>query len=159
MANLLLGGVYNHFLTSYASKDVTQSDTHKKDELRDIYKSIVKMNQDAPLYLLPKDGSAEESAISLKEEARQLSGTLSSLQGKGDDALSGQLTAYSSDEDVLSAVYIGSDDDAPAAVSMHVDSKQAITTSMRGSATRATNFSLPSVPAKRTGMYRNVSPV
>ena len=122
MANLLLGGVYNHFLTSYASKDVTQSDTHKKDELRDIYKSIVKMNQDAPLYLLPKDGSAEESAISLKEEARQLSGTLSSLQGKGDDALSGQLTAYSSDEDVLSAVYIGSDDDAPAAVSMHVDS-------------------------------------
>ncbi|MCH4193249.1 MAG: flagellar filament capping protein FliD [Butyrivibrio sp.] len=122
MANLLLGGVYNHFLTSYASKDVTQSDTHKKDELRDIYKSIVKMNQDAPLYLLPKDGSAEESAISLKEEARQLSGTLSKLQGSGTDALSGQQTAYSSDEDVLSASYIGSDDDTPAPVSMHVDS-------------------------------------
>ena len=44
MANLLLSGVYNHFLTTYASKEVSQSDTHKREELRNIYKSIVKIN-------------------------------------------------------------------------------------------------------------------
>ena len=121
MANLLLSGVYNHFLTTYVSKDVSQSDTHKREELRNIYKSIVKINQESPLYLLPKDTTIEASAIGLKEEARHLQKSLSALVSASDHSRSGQKMAYSSDESAVSASYIGSDNEAAAPVSVHVD--------------------------------------
>ena len=47
MANsIALNAVYDHILTNYASKDVSnrQTETHKKSELRGIYNSIVKIN-------------------------------------------------------------------------------------------------------------------
>lgn len=122
MANLLLSGVYNHFLTTYASKEVSQSDTHKREELRNIYKSIVKINQESPLYLLPKDTSTEVSAIGLKEEARHLQKSLSALVSSSDQSLSGQKTAYSTDENAVTASYVGAEEDTAAPVSLHVDS-------------------------------------
>ena len=51
MAGVSLNGVYNHFIQDYVSKDVTQADAHRKDELRDVYKSIAKINKQSPLYL------------------------------------------------------------------------------------------------------------
>ena len=38
MAGISLNGVYNHFIQDHVSKDVTQADAHRKDELRDVYK-------------------------------------------------------------------------------------------------------------------------
>ena len=45
MAGISLNGAYNHFIQDYVSKDVTQADAHRKDELRDVYKSIAKINK------------------------------------------------------------------------------------------------------------------
>ena len=45
MAGISLNGVYNHFIQDHVSKDVTQADAHRKDELRDVYKSIAKINK------------------------------------------------------------------------------------------------------------------
>ena len=57
MAGISLNGVYNHFIQDHVSKDVTQADAHRKDELRDVYKSIAKINKNSPLYLLSKKHS------------------------------------------------------------------------------------------------------
>jgi len=106
MANVMMSGVYNHFLTSYASADTTKADSHKKNELKDIYKSIVRINKDSPLYLLKQDNKTQENAIALKEAARKMQGDLSLLKGDDDSLFTGK-TASSSDEKAVSATFIG----------------------------------------------------
>ena len=67
MAGISLNGAYNHFIQDYVSKDVTQADAHRKDELRDVYKSIAKLNKKSPLYLLTDDDSSRNEAIDIQE--------------------------------------------------------------------------------------------
>ena len=71
---------YNHYLTAYVPK-TTQYDTHKKSELRSIYNSIVKLNKDAPLYILDTSSESRQFAVGLKEGARNLRNTIASLGG------------------------------------------------------------------------------
>ncbi|MDD6580661.1 MAG: flagellar capping protein, partial [Lachnospiraceae bacterium] len=62
-----LNTVYNHFMTTYAPEGTNSKyDTHKKSELRGVYNSIVKMNKDAPLFLLDSSPKTQEFAVSLK---------------------------------------------------------------------------------------------
>lgn len=105
--NIMSNGIYNHFLTSYASNDITKADSHKKDELKDIYKSIVRINKDSPLYLLKQDSVNEETAIAFKESARKLQGDLAMLKGDGDSGDFNNKVAFSSDTEAVSATYIG----------------------------------------------------
>ena len=121
MAGIILNGAYNHYLTTYASKEVTQSSTNKKDDLRNIYKSIVKSNQNNPLYLMNQDDHAEESAIDLKEHARLLQRTLSTLSDIGQEKPLGSRSAFSSNSDIVSANYIGEGDEEPPSFSVKVD--------------------------------------
>ena len=111
MAGIILNGAYNHYLTTYASKEVTQSSANKKDDLRNIYKSIVKSNQNNPLYLMNQDDHAEESAIDLKEHARLLQRTLSTLSDIGQEKPLGSRAAFSSNSDIVDATYIGEGDE------------------------------------------------
>ena len=75
-----LNTVYNHFMTTYAPEGTNSKyDTHKKSELRGVYNSIVKMNKDAPLFLLDSSPKTQEFAVSLKESARSLKNVISSL--------------------------------------------------------------------------------
>ena len=108
MSNAIISNVYNHYLTTYAPKSTTQYDTHKKSELRTIYNSIVKMNKEAPWYLEVKNKDTQEYAVSLKENARLLHNTIASLGGLDANTSLEKKTAYSSDPDIVSAVYVGS---------------------------------------------------
>ena len=54
----IMNTVYNNYLTTYASRQITKYDTHKKSELRSVYNSIVKLNKDTPWYL-PSHRSAD----------------------------------------------------------------------------------------------------
>ena len=130
IANLILSGAYNHFLTSYASssKLVSSSDTHKKDELKNIYKSIVKHNTDSPLYVLSQDDafSDQSSAIDLKEQARLLSSQLSDINsGDANDESGGnaysQKIAFSSNDDAVSVSYVGALASSSNGFELHVD--------------------------------------
>lgn len=108
MANsIALNAVYDHILTNYASKDVSnrQTETHKKSELRGIYNSIVKINKDSPLFLLKDDAEDEAGAVELKEEARALRSTIYGLANIDEDILD-QKSAYSSDEDAVEATLV-----------------------------------------------------
>ncbi len=119
--NIMSNGIYNHFLTSYASNDITKADSHKKDELKDIYKSIVRINKDSPLYLLKQDSVNEETAIAFKECARKLQGDLAALKGDGENSDFNTKVAFSSNNDAVTATYIGSSEADPPSFDITVE--------------------------------------
>lgn len=106
--SMTLSTVYNNYLSTYTPKALTKYDTHKKSELRDVYNSIVKMNKDAPWYLPTTSRQTQHYAVDLKENARELHNTIAQLGGleEGNGLLS-KKSAYSSDEDIVKATYIG----------------------------------------------------
>ena len=107
--NTAISTVYNHFLTTYAPQGTNSKyDTHKKSELRGLYNSIVKMNKEAPLFLLDTSPATQEFAVGLKENARSLKNVISSLSMDDSDNMLDQKAVASSDEDVISASFIGS---------------------------------------------------
>jgi len=119
-----LNTIYNHFMTTYAPKGVSSRyDTHKKSELRGVYNSIVKMNKEAPLFLLDNSDSAKEFAVGLKEGTRELKNTISSISAGGADDLLSKKAVSSSDESVISASYIGEIKDESKAPTLNIEVK------------------------------------
>ncbi len=107
MAGISLNGAYNHFIQDYVSKDVTHADTHRKEELRDVYKSIAKLNKNSPLYLLTDDDKSRNDAIDIKERARQLQGNIIGLNNQEDKSSLDHSSGYTTDEEKVTASYIG----------------------------------------------------
>lgn len=108
MANIVdISNIYNHYLTAYSPKEVGRYDTHKKSELRGIYNSIVKLNKEAPLSIISADEETCKFAVGMKENARILHNTIASLGGLDEEELLGQKIAYSDDNSVVSAKFIG----------------------------------------------------
>ena len=106
----VLSNVYNHYMTTYAPKSSSPYDSHKKSELRNIYNTIVKMNKEAPLCILDTSKDAQKFAVDMKENARDLRNTIASLGGLDEEELLNKKVAYSSNENIVSAKYIGSDE-------------------------------------------------
>lgn len=110
--NAVLSTVYNQYLTSYApQKSNSRYDTHKRSELKNVYNSMVKLNRDAPLYKFDTSEESREYVIGLKEESRALRNGIVSVIGDGSRTQLGGRIAYSSDENIVSAIYVGSDDE------------------------------------------------
>jgi len=107
MNTMVMNTVYNNFLTSYAPKGTTPYDTHKKSELRSVYNSIVKLNKESPLYLMNATKDTQAFAVGIKEGARDLRNTIASLGGLDEEAILNKKVAFSSNEDIASATYIG----------------------------------------------------
>ncbi len=105
-----LNAVYNNYLTTYTPKAVTRYDTHKKSELRSVYNSIVKLNRDTPWYLPTTSKDTQMYAVNIKENARKLRNTIAQLGGLEEKGVSGQRRAFSSDESIATAAYIGGED-------------------------------------------------
>lgn len=105
--NNVLNTVYNNYLTTYTPKSLTRYDTHKKSELRGVYNSIVKLNKDAPWYLPTTSKETQNYAVNLKENARELHNTIAQLGGLEREGLLNKKSAFSSNEDIVSAAYIG----------------------------------------------------
>lgn len=109
MADLTtLNTVYNHYMTTYAPQGTgSKYDAHKKDELKGVYNSIVKLNKESPLFLIDNSNETKEFAINLKESARSLKNTISSLSVENGDDILSKKTVSSSNDDLVSASYIG----------------------------------------------------
>ena len=103
----VLNTVYNNYLTAYTPKTLTRYDTHKKSELRNVYNSIVKLNKEAPWYLPTTNKDTQQYAVDMKENARQLHNTIAQLGGLEEDGLFNKKSAYSSDENIVTASYVG----------------------------------------------------
>ncbi|MCM1135459.1 MAG: flagellar capping protein [Clostridium sp.] len=115
-----LDAAYNYYLTAYTPK-TTQYDTHKKSELRSIYNSIVKLNKDAPLYILDTSSESRQFAVGLKEGARNLRNTIASLGGLNEEEMFGKKAAYSSREDIVTASYVGESSEEGNAPSYNIE--------------------------------------
>ncbi len=113
-----LNTFYNHYLTTYAPNGInSQYDTHKKSELRGVYNSIVKLNKEAPLAILDTSRASQAFAVGIKESARALHNTIASVSGRDAESLLEKKTAFSTNEDIATAAFIGDAedvDDAPA---------------------------------------------
>lgn len=106
--NAIQDNIYNYYLTAYAPKSAGKYDAHKRSELRGIYNSIIKLNKESPLYLLANRREAGQVAMGLKENARELHMELASLGGNLDSKeLLERKVAYSSNENLVTAKYIG----------------------------------------------------
>ncbi len=105
----ILNATYNNYLTAYTPKTQTRFDTHKKSELRNVYNSIVKLNKESPWYLPTTNKDTQHYAISLKENARELHNTLAQLGGLEESSIFSKKSAYSSNEEIVTASYIGSE--------------------------------------------------
>ena len=110
MSNAILNQVYNHYLSTYTPKSTSQYDAHKKSELRSVYNSIVKMNKEAPLYLMDNSKETKMFAVDIKEHARLLRNTISSLGVDNQTTLLNKKAAYSTNENIATAEYIGTED-------------------------------------------------
>ena len=107
----LIDTAYAYYLTTYGNRSSTRYDTHKKSELRDVYNQMVKVNKNSPLYKIKNKGEVVKFAIDIKEGAQHIRNVVSSISGSEDimKALQKKI-ATSSQEDVVSAKYIGQDD-------------------------------------------------
>ena len=109
----MINSVYNYYLSTYGNKDVSKYDTHKKSELRDVYYSMVKVNRRSPLYKFDDLTSAQKYAIDIKETARAFKNVAASLTGNdGSIAAFSRKKAESGDESIVSADYIGEDEES-----------------------------------------------
>lgn len=108
MSNTIMTTIYNHYMTTYSPpKSDARLDSHNKNELKNICSSILKRNKEAPLYLFDKAQKTASFALSLKENTRQLQHTLLDTAGKTENNLFRNKTAFSSNEKVATAKYIG----------------------------------------------------
>lgn len=100
---------YHYYLNTYANQSASRYDSHKKSELRNICNKIVKINKDAPLYKIKRTPDVQKFAIDIKESTRLIQNVVASLsdaeEGIG-NAFQKKL-AFSSQEDIVSAKYVG----------------------------------------------------
>lgn len=71
--------VYNYYIQDYVSRTPHYS-THKRRELRDIYKNIVKLSASEPLYKIDLSEEKQACALSIKENALSLKDISRKLQ-------------------------------------------------------------------------------
>ena len=87
MNTLKLNNIYNFYLTTYSKDCSSPFDSHKKSELRSVYNSMVKLNKEAPVYLLKNTPSTQAYAVGVKENARLLRNNIASLGGVDEASL------------------------------------------------------------------------
>lgn len=106
--NAIADNIYSAYLTTYSPNKAARFETHKRSELRGLYNSMVKLNKEAPLYLIPDAKGSARFAVGIKENARSLRSEIASLSGfLGDGDLFGGKKAFSSDPDLVSVEYVG----------------------------------------------------
>ncbi len=105
-----LNNVYSNLTTMYAPMMGinTKYDTHKKSELRGVYNSIVEKTKESPVFLLDTSNETKNFAVSLKESARNLKNTISSVSNETEEAeLLSKKTVAVSDPEAVEVSYIG----------------------------------------------------
>ena len=108
MASSVMTTIYNQYSMTYMPrKSDTRYDSHKRSELRTICSNMARINRDAPLYLLQNSDETRKYVVDLKENTRDLRNTIiESLGGVDNTDFNGKI-AYSDNENIVSAKYIG----------------------------------------------------
>lgn len=123
-----IDNAYQYYLSTYGNS-MSRYDTHKKSQLRAVYNNMVKTNKDAPLYKIKYSGDVGKFAIDIKEKTRSIQNVIASLSDNGTDARNvfAKKVAQSSDEEIVTAEYIGQNKDAENSLPFDVEVKQLAT--------------------------------
>lgn len=105
--NTLYYNAYNYYTTSYLKKGQSRYDAHKVSELRNVYQTMVKINQETPVYKIDYTDANRRIAVDLKESARGLKNLISELTNGNTERLFDRKMAVSEDESIVTARYIG----------------------------------------------------
>ena len=145
-----IDSAYNYYMSTYANKEVSRYDSHKKSDLRKIYNQIVKKNKEAPLYKISDPEEAKRYAIDIKESAKSIQNVVASLSdryGSFNDSFQKKV-AVSSDEDKVGVSYIGDGSESNQAESFSISVEQLATPQVNeGNYLKDNGHSLPSVSA------------
>ena len=99
--NAVLSNVYNYYQADLVPRSSSNRfDSHKKKDLQDIYKSIVKISKDEPVFLMDRSKDVEEYTINMKENAMKFRSEVGTIGGLDDATIFNQKTAYSSDTEI-----------------------------------------------------------
>lgn len=108
MAGSIMTTIYNQYSTAYMPrKSDSRYDSHKRSELRSICANMAKINRDNPLYLLKSTPDTQKYVVELKENVRDLRNTIIDSLGGVDNADFNGKIAYSTNDNIVSAKYIG----------------------------------------------------
>lgn len=115
---------YTYYLSTYGQSKPNRYDSHKRSDLRKVYTSMVRTNQQSPLYKLTNEDAAAKYAIDIKENAKAIQNvvaTLSDTYGDFQDSFRKKV-AISSDESSVGVRYVGdgTETDAPEHFSIEV---------------------------------------
>lgn len=117
---VLIGSVYNYYLSTYANRELNKSDVHKKSELRSVYNAIVSMNKKSPLYKVNSTENLQKYVIDLKENAISLKGAANVFDELSMENPTFKNKAISSDDKVATAKYIGDASAEPENISLSI---------------------------------------
>lgn len=116
----MINGVYNYYLSTYAGKQLTKYDSHKKSDLKDIYNNIINISKKSPLYFIDNTEEVHKRAIDLKETARDLKNVVAAFDSSIDqNGIYDKKIAASDNENVLDVTYI-SDNEEPTTPSLEI---------------------------------------
>ncbi len=147
----MIDSAYQYYLSTYGNSNVSRYDTHKKSQLRDVYNRIVKSNKESPLYKIKDTGDVKKYAIDIKESTRNIQHVIASLSDSdgGIESVFSKKIAQSSDEDVLTAEYIGQETGSYATEGFELKVKQ-LATAQTNLGTYLTQDRLDFVPGTYT---------
>ena len=74
-----IDSAYAYYASTYANKEVSRYDSHKKSDLRKIYNRIIKTNKESPLYKISNMSEAKKYAIDIKESSKAILNAVDSL--------------------------------------------------------------------------------
>lgn len=107
---LNINNVYNYYSSTLIKHSNSKLESHKPNELKDIYSRIISLNKDAPLYKLNLTDDSQNYAISIKETAIELN-QVTSLLGDHSESVFNQKALASSDESKVYVSLLSSDYD------------------------------------------------
>jgi flagellar hook-associated protein 2 len=98
-----LNNIYNYYSSQLVlPKSHSKPQSHEKNDLKTVYKNMVKQNQNSPFYKFAFPDSTQAYAIGIKEAAMDLESESKSLGGDTDSVFE-EMTAVSSNENVVYA--------------------------------------------------------
>ena len=103
----MISNVYNYYLSQYGNLSYGRHNVHKKNELRNTYNSIVKLNRSNPFYDIDLSEESQRYAIDIKENARALFDVTEDLTDAGNGNMTFRSIAESDMPDNVEVEYIG----------------------------------------------------
>lgn len=118
---LNLNNIYNYYSSQLIIPKSTKVHARKIDDLKEVYKKMVKQNQTSPLYKFTFSDAVQSYAIGIKEAAISLENDSRNL-GNSEDTVFEELVAVSDNENIVYANLTDANaEDLPDKLSIKVD--------------------------------------